>query len=188
MRKNAIVITPEKHMYIHPLPDDYDAMLDELHAIAHSPYVAVYESPDLGEPYCIALPAFPDEQRRLPKLINNPVATCLLSPRISWEAHGIATIIWLDDREGYETLAGLTDEEAEFICTTLDLDFSDLTWERDKEFDILSNPGFDGYYDVDEDRYKDDRYEDADFEEAGYGIEDYDDYDEPQREGGENND
>ncbi len=196
MSKNAIIITPDSKMFIHPLPDDYKAVLDELHAISGTPFVYISEAPYLGSPYCITRPAFADDQKILPKLIYNPVASrlCFSNLENGEDVYGNAAIVWLDDREGCQTMAGLTKEEANIICTTLDLDFFDLTWECDKEFDILSNPGFDGYYEVDEDRYKGDCYGDDVLEEAGYDIEDYDDYeeyddyDEPQSEGEKSND
>ncbi len=54
MGKNSVVITPDKHMYIDPLPDNYDAMLDELHAVAGSKHIQTWSSPGLGKPFVIA--------------------------------------------------------------------------------------------------------------------------------------
>ncbi len=127
MGKNSIVITPDKHIYINPLPDKYDAMLDELHDVACSTHIQTWGSADLGKPYVIVCPALSEMQEGA--FPYNPAATQLVFKDSGRRIFGSVSIIWIDDREGRYTYAGLTDEEAFHICADLNWTYLSLIWD-----------------------------------------------------------
>lgn len=167
MRTNTIVITQDRHMYIHQLPEKYDAMLDELHGIAHSMKIQTWGSTDLGKPYVIVCPAFSEKQADS----YNPIATQLIFKDSGRRIFGNVSIIWIDDREGHYAYAGLTDEEAFHICAELDWTYLSLMWENDSddESEDSTNESSSCFEDC-----CDSSYEDYDC--SGYGdIDDFDD-------------
>ena len=95
MRKNTIVITPDRHMYIRPLPDKYDAMLDTLHEVADSMKIQIWGSADLGKPYVIVCPAFSEEQAGMAPY--NPMATQLVFNNSGGSIYGNVSVAWMDD-------------------------------------------------------------------------------------------
>lgn len=188
MGKNAVVITPDEYMFINPLPDNYDAMLDELHAVAGSNHIQTWGSPDLGKPYVIACPALSETQEGA--FPYNPVATRLVFKDSGRSIYGNVSIIWIDDREGHYTYAGLTDEEAVLVCADLDWAYLSLMWEHNVDCpadeepysencsssdDYEEDDGEDGYVVFEAEH--DDDYEAAGYEIAGIDDDDFDDYD-----------
>ena len=57
------------------------------------------------------------------------MATQLIFGDSGGSVYGNVSIVWLDDREGHYTLAGLTEEEADHICA--DLEWTYLSLFRD---------------------------------------------------------
>ena len=177
MGKNAVVITPDKHMYINPLPDKYDAMLDELHDVACSTHIQTWGSADLGKPYVIVCPALSEMQEGA--FPYNPAATLLVFKDSGRRIFGSVSIIWIDDREGRYTYAGLTDEEAFHICADLNWTYLSLIWDDvgDCPADEDSSAESSSDYDDDDDGYgRDDDEMDEDDDIDDYEeIDDYDD-------------
>ncbi len=174
MRTNTIVITPDRHMYIHQLPEKYDAMLDELHEIARSMKIQTWGSTDLGKPYVIVCPAFSEKQADS----YNPIATQLIFKNASGSIYGDVSIVWMDDREGRFTLAGLTDEEAFHICLELGWTYLSLMWEDDpddasEDSTYESGSCFEDYCDSIYEDYDCSGYDDID----DFEFDEYDEYD-----------
>ncbi len=114
----------------------------------------------------------------------NPVATQLISRDSGRCIYGNVSIIWIDDREGHYTYAGLTDEEAVLVCADLDWTYLSLMWEHNVDCLADEDPSAeycassDDYEEDDEDGYGifEPEYDD-DYEAAGYEIDEIDDDD-----------
>ncbi len=174
MGKYSVVITPDKHMYIDPLPKNYDEMLDELHAVAGSKHIQTWGSPDLGKPYVIACPALSETQEGA--FPYNPVATQLIFKDSGRNVYGNVSIIWINDREVRYTYAGLTGEGAVLLCADLSLYHLSLVWEHDGDCLADEDPSAEDISDSDDYEVFEPECDD-DYEAACYATDDFDDSD-----------